>query len=140
MRRLEMSVEIPAVAQPTGRVLGETSLELSGITKTFPGVVALDNVDFDCRPGEVHALVGENGSGKSTLIKVASGVIRPDLGEVRIAGQVATGSGVRRARQLGLVTAYQDTSLVHELSVGDNIALSFHALNEPCPADLDEVL
>ncbi|MGC5172750.1 ATP-binding cassette domain-containing protein [Microbacterium sp. DT81.1] len=116
------------------------SLSLRGVTKTYPGVRALDSVDFECRPGEVHALVGENGSGKSTLIKVASGVLKPDTGEVHIGRAAATGTGVHRARTLGLVTAYQDTSLVHELSVVDNIALSFNALGEPLPANLDGVL
>ncbi len=116
------------------------ALSLRGVTKTYPGVRALDNVDFICLPGEVHALVGENGSGKSTLIKVASGVIRPDDGEVTIGGESASGTGVYRARKLGLVTAYQDTSLVHELTVGDNVALSFNALGEAAPADLDTLL
>ena len=129
-----------SMTPPAERRSGEPSLLLTGVTKTYPGVRALDDVDFECRPGEVHALVGENGSGKSTLIKVASGVIKPDAGEVRIGAELATGSGVHRARRLGLVTAYQDTSLVHELSVADNVALSFHALGEPMPDDLDGVL
>ncbi|MCJ1674572.1 ATP-binding cassette domain-containing protein [Rathayibacter sp. VKM Ac-2929] len=116
------------------------ALSLRGVTKTYPGVKALDQVDFECRPGEVHALVGENGSGKSTLIKVASGVLTPDSGEVRIGGELSTGSGVKRARILGLGTAYQDTSLVHELSVADNIALSYNAIGKPCPDDLVSIL
>ena len=64
-----------------------SALELLNVTKAFPGVVALDNVSFDVKPGEVHALLGENGAGKSTLIKIVSGVYRPDQGEVRINGQ-----------------------------------------------------
>ncbi len=94
-------------------------LEIRGVTKTFPGVRALANVDFDCRPGEVHALVGENGSGKSTLIKAASGVLSPDEGTITIGGETLGGGGVPRARRLGLITAYQDTSLVEDLSVAD---------------------
>jgi ribose transport system ATP-binding protein len=118
----------------------DTAIVLTGVTKTFPGVRALSDVHFDARPGEVHALVGENGSGKSTMIKVASGVLTPDSGEVLIAGQALAGGNARRSRELGLFTAYQDTSLVEELSVADNIALSFNAMGQPRPADLDKIL
>ena len=69
----------PATAPPADV---DDGVVMRGITKTFPGVRALSEVDFDCRPGEVHALVGENGSGKSTLIKVASGVLVADEGTV----------------------------------------------------------
>lgn len=118
------------------------TLEVRGVTKTFPGVRALDNVDFECRAGEVHALVGENGSGKSTLIKVASGVLQPDpgVGTVTIGGEVLADGGVPRARRMGLITAYQDTSLVADLSVADNIALSFNAIGHEPPVDLMESL
>ena len=115
-------------------------VSIIGVTKTFPGVRALSNADFDCRPGEVHALVGENGSGKSTMIKIASGVYEPDEGTVLIGGQELADGGVQRARRLGLMTAYQDTSLVPDLSVADNIALSFNAIGTSRPADLDEIL
>jgi ribose transport system ATP-binding protein len=63
-------------------------LTVSEVTKTFPGVVALDAVNFDIRPGEVHALVGENGAGKSTLMKVLAGLHKPDAGEIIYQGQV----------------------------------------------------
>src|SRR3954454_23202470 len=86
----------------------ETGVMLRGVSKSYPGVKALTDVNFDCRPGEVHALVGENGSGKSTLIKIASGVLKHDTGEVTIGGQPLAGGTVQRARKLGLVTAYQD--------------------------------
>src|SRR3954449_1059302 len=88
--------------------LGVPSLALTGVTKTFPGVTALDDVTFECRPGEVHALVGENGSGKSTLIKVAAGVLRPDVGHVRIGGVNLGSADPLEARRLGLSVAYQD--------------------------------
>ncbi len=118
----------------------EPGLELIGVTKTFPGVVALDKVDFDCRPGEVHALVGENGSGKSTLIKVAAGVLKPDAGSVSIGGSRQRGADPLEARRLGLSTAYQDTSLVGELTVAQNIELSFQGVAEGPPVDIDVLL
>src|SRR6516165_2176285 len=76
------------------------SVVLTGVSKSFPGVRALTDVHFDCKPGEVHALVGENGSGKSTLIKIASGVYTPDSGEAVIGGQPLAGGSVHRARKL----------------------------------------
>ncbi len=100
-------------------------LRITGVTKTFPGVTALSGVDFDCRRGEIHALVGENGSGKSTLIKVACGVMRPDDGSVQLDGKELTGTSPLAARRAGIVAAYQDTALIPELSVADNILLSF---------------
>ncbi|TDO51653.1 ribose transport system ATP-binding protein [Kribbella sp. VKM Ac-2527] len=115
-------------------------VRLRGVTKSFPGVRALSTVDFDCSPGEVHALVGENGSGKSTLIKIASGVLEADAGTVTISGRLLAGGGVKRARQFGLATAYQDTSLVADLSVADNITLSLNAIGMKRPSDLDATL
>jgi ribose transport system ATP-binding protein len=130
----------PSATSRTTSADVQPAVLLSGVSKTFPGVKALADVDFDCRPGEVHALVGENGSGKSTLIKIASGVIAPDAGDVLIGGQALSVGNVAHARKLGLITAYQDTSLVEQLTVAENIALSFHALGEPCPTDLERAL
>ena len=118
----------------------ELGLELRHVTKTFPGVRALDDVDFDCRRGEVHALVGENGSGKSTLIKVAAGVLKPDSGEVRIGHSVLQSANPREARRLGLSTAYQDTSLVNELTVAENIRLSFQGMDGSVPERMSALL
>ncbi len=118
----------------------DSALVLTNISKSFPGVRALTNVDFDCRPGEVHALVGENGSGKSTLIKIAAGVLTSDNGSVLIEGRSLSRGGIRQARRLGLMTAYQDTSLVPELTVAENIALSFDAIGEKRPGDLNNLL
>ena len=112
------------------------ALQVIGVSKSFPGVRALSSVDFDCMEGEVHALVGENGSGKSTMIKAASGVYDIDEGQIVIGGEDLGRGGVQRSRRLGLITAYQDTSLVNELTVADNIALSFNAIGEGKPADL----
>lgn len=123
-----------------GQHFAESGLRLAGITKTYPGVVAVNNVDFECRPGEIHALVGENGSGKSTLIKVAAGLVGPDTGTVQIGGKPLDHSDPRLARRLGLMTAYQDTSLVHELTVAENIELSAHCLGEAPPKDLKKAL
>jgi ribose transport system ATP-binding protein len=118
----------------------EVVLRLTGITKTFPGVVALSDVNFECRAGEVHALVGENGSGKSTLIKVAAGVLVPESGTVQINGVPLKGGDPREARRSGLITAYQDTSLIGDLTVAQNIEISFHTYGEPTPEDVGQLL
>ena len=73
-------------------------LEMRGITKTFPGVKALTDVDFDVRPGEVHALVGENGAGKSTLMKILAGVYERDAGEVVLKGRLVVFTNPRQAQ------------------------------------------
>jgi ribose transport system ATP-binding protein len=102
----------------------EVVLLLEDISKTYPGVRALDRVSIDCRAGEIHAILGENGSGKSTLMKIASGAVRPDSGSVHIGGAVLSVSDPRAARELGLATVYQDDSLVLELSVAQNLLLA----------------
>ena len=94
-----------------------------GLTKTFPGVRALDQVDFSLRPGEVHALVGENGSGKSTLIKILMGVYRRDAGSIEVRGQPVHELTPEQARALGLAAVYQDVTLARQLSVGENFFL-----------------
>jgi len=101
----------------------KTILELKHITKTFPGVRALDDVQFDVRTGEVHALLGENGAGKSTLIKIISGVYRPNQGEMWLDGQPVTFNSPREAQQAGIATIYQELSLFPELTVAENIFL-----------------
>ncbi|HEY0864506.1 MAG TPA: sugar ABC transporter ATP-binding protein [Lacunisphaera sp.] len=98
-------------------------LELRGIGKTFPGVMALAGVDFTVRAGEIHALLGENGAGKSTLIKVLTGVHPADAGEIRLAGQVIRPAAPKDAERLGLSTVYQEVNLVPSLSVAENITL-----------------
>jgi rhamnose transport system ATP-binding protein len=96
-------------------------LQLDGIRKVFPGVVALDRVDFDLLPGEVHALVGENGAGKSTLIKVVSGVYRADAGTLRFLGQPVSIPTPRAAQELGIAVIYQETALFPDLTVLENL-------------------
>ncbi|MBK5933567.1 ribose transport system ATP-binding protein [Rhodovulum imhoffii] len=98
-------------------------LKVDGITKTFPGVKALDNVSFDIRPGEVHALVGENGAGKSTLMKVLAGLHQPDGGEIVYLGEPTNVSNPLDARQKGILLIHQELSLSPELSVAENIYL-----------------
>ncbi len=96
-------------------------LQMTGIRKTFPGVVALDGVDFALRPGEVHALMGENGAGKSTLIKVLTGVYDIDAGDIRLDGAPVRFGGPLQAQQAGISTVYQEVNLCANLSVAENI-------------------
>ncbi|MGB8942689.1 MAG: sugar ABC transporter ATP-binding protein [Streptomyces sp.] len=98
-------------------------LRIEGIRKTFPGVVALDSVDFDLRRGEVHVLLGENGAGKSTLIKMLSGAYRPDSGRILVDGKEARIHGAQDAERLGIATIYQEFNLVPDLTVAENIFL-----------------
>lgn len=98
-------------------------LRLEGVTKHFPGVVALQDVDFDLQPGEVHVLLGENGAGKSTLVKMLSGALEPDTGHIRAAGQRVRINSPHAAERLGIATIYQEFNLVPGLSVGENILL-----------------
>jgi ABC-type sugar transport system ATPase subunit len=100
---------------------GEAALVLLNVSKSFPGVRALDDVSFDVWPGEVHALLGENGAGKSTLIKIVSGVYPPDSGEIRINGRKVSFAHPREAQAHGIATIYQEFSLYPELTVAENI-------------------
>ena len=96
-------------------------LALSHISKSFPGVKALNDVQFEMLPGEVHALLGENGAGKSTMIKIISGVYRPDMGEIQFEGKPIHFNNPREAQALGIATIYQELSLYPELTVAENI-------------------
>lgn len=98
-------------------------LEVRGLSKTFPGVKALDGVDFTVRKGEIHALMGENGAGKSTLIKALTGVYRRDAGEVRLEGQPVDAASPKAAESLGISTVYQEVNLIPHLSIAENICL-----------------
>lgn len=98
-------------------------LHLQGISKAFPGVQALDNVDFDLREGEIHAIVGENGAGKSTLIKTITGVERPDAGSIRLAGSEVEVKSPQHAQELGISTVYQEIDLCENLTVSENILI-----------------
>ena len=98
-------------------------LQMRGIVKRFPGVLALSGVDFDIRLGEVHVLLGENGAGKSTLIKVLSGVYPPDAGEILFGGRPVTIRNPHDAQLLGVSTIYQELNLVPDMTVAENIFL-----------------
>lgn len=98
-------------------------LELRQVRKTFPGVIALDGVDFTARRGEVHALMGENGAGKSTLIKVLTGAYRRDQGQMLLDGVSIDPRSPMEAQQLGISTVYQEVNLIPTLSVAENIFL-----------------
>src|SRR6185503_5108750 len=106
-------------------VMSVPLLEMTGITKSFPGVKALDGVTFDLNQGEIHALVGENGAGKSTLIKILAGVYPyPDYGgESFSQGAERRFANVRESEQAGVAVIYQELSLVKDLSGADNIFL-----------------
>ena len=101
----------------------ETILELKNITKTYPGVVALNDVSLEFRKGEVHALLGENGAGKSTLIKVIAGAIVPDSGKIVFEGNEFTHMTPAQTRALGISVVYQEFTACPALSAAENIFL-----------------
>ncbi|HSH78087.1 MAG TPA: ATP-binding cassette domain-containing protein, partial [Herpetosiphonaceae bacterium] len=99
------------------------ALELQAISKSYPGVRAVDEVSLAFAPGEVHALVGENGAGKSTLIKIMAGAVTPDSGEIRVAGRTVRIVDTHRALQLGLGFVHQELNLVPFFDGAENIFL-----------------
>lgn len=96
-------------------------LELKDITKQFPGVLAVDHVSFDVRPGEVHVLMGENGAGKLTLMKIIDGIYQPDEGIIKINGQEKKISSPIYAIENGIAMIHQELNTVLDLSVAENI-------------------
>ena len=103
------------------RAVSEYVLELKGITKIFPGVKALNNVQFQLKPGEVHALMGENGAGKSTFIKVITGVHKAEEGEMFLNGQKVDFKGPKDAQEAGIAAVYQHPTSYPHLTVAENI-------------------
>lgn len=101
-------------------MMNNNVLELREITKKFPGVIALNSVDFSVKQGEIHALVGENGAGKSTLIKIISGVYKKDSGTIKINGKQVEINSVKEARDAGISTIHQELNLVPFLNAVDN--------------------
>ncbi len=101
-------------------------LQAREISKSFSGIRVLDDINFDLRRAEVHALVGENGAGKSTLMNIVSGVVRPDAGEILWDDRPIRLDGPRDAQALGISFVHQELALVPQLSVAENIFLGRH--------------
>jgi simple sugar transport system ATP-binding protein len=98
-------------------------VSMTGISKSFPGVVALEDVDFTLRRGEIHALMGENGAGKSTLIKILTGAEHPDRGVIELGGRAVQVRSPQHSQALGISTVYQEINLCTNISVAENIML-----------------
>ena len=111
-------------APPAPDAPGETVLEMIGITKRYPGVVACDDIRFDLRRGEVHALLGENGAGKSTLMNVLYGLTRPDEGEIQVRGEPVEITAPGDAIALGIGMVHQHFMLIPVMTVAENIVLA----------------
>src|SRR5690606_5758825 len=99
-------------------------IELSGITKAYPAVIANRDVSLRAMPGEIHAVLGENGAGKSTLMKIIYGVVKPDAGEIRWEGRPVAIANPAQARELGIGMVFQHFSLFETLDVAENVALA----------------
>ena len=106
-----------------------TALSISRLTVRYGPTIALDEADLEIRAGEVHALLGENGAGKSTIVKVLSGLVRPDAGTLSIFGHKVARFTPRYANALGVRTAFQEISLVKDLTVAQNFLLMEEPLN-----------
>jgi simple sugar transport system ATP-binding protein len=120
------------------QTISAPALEMRGITKRYPGVVANDGIDLEIRPGEIHALLGENGAGKSTLMNVLYGLATPDEGEILLDGEVATIAGPSDAIDRGISMVHQHFMLIPVLSVADNILLGEETMANPIFLDRKE--
>jgi ribose transport system ATP-binding protein len=109
--------------ESTSIEMSDNIFEMQKISKSFPGVQALDNVDFRCTFGEVHALVGENGAGKSTLMKILAGAYQPDGGKIFVRGKEVIFNSPKEAQNLGISVIYQEFNLIPEMNVAENIFL-----------------
>jgi general nucleoside transport system ATP-binding protein len=109
---------------------GETVLELRGITKRYPGIVADDDVDFDLERGEVHALLGENGAGKSTLMNILYGLTKPDEGEILVGGKQVSFASAKDAIAAGIGMVHQHFMLIPVMTVAENIVLGVEPVRD----------
>src|SRR5919108_1469473 len=115
-----------SVAQPP-----PPRLEMRGITKRYPGVVANDKIDLDVRPGEIHALLGENGAGKSTLMNILYGLAVPDAGQILLDGAEVQVAGPSYAIARGISMVHQHFMLVPVMTVAENILLGMETMANP---------
>jgi ABC-type uncharacterized transport system ATPase subunit len=136
MNEAAMSSAVPEV--PEVPEVHAPALEMRGITKRYPGVVANDRIDLEVRPGEIHALLGENGAGKTTLMNVLYGLARPDEGQILLDGQEVTLSGPSDAIARGISMVHQHFMLVPVLTVAENIVLGEETMNGPLFLDRKE--
>lgn len=120
---LEETASFRRLSPPTEHLAEKSLLELKGVTKSFPGVRALNKADFSLKAGEVHALFGENGAGKSTLINIISGVLQPDVGTLSLTGEELQFKNVQEARAHGISAMFQEFSLAPDLTVSENLLL-----------------
>jgi ribose transport system ATP-binding protein len=123
-------VEKPNSGRAVIKVERKKLLEVKGCSKSFPGVKAFNNVDFELYEGEVHCVVGENGAGKSTFIKILSGALGPDEGTIIIDGQSFSHLSPHQAHNLGIQTTYQEISLAPDLTVAENIYINDEPVNK----------
>jgi general nucleoside transport system ATP-binding protein len=121
-------------------VEASTVLEMRGITKRFPGVVANDHVDFELRKGEVHALLGENGAGKSTLMNILYGLYKPDEGEISVRGEQVTFGSAKDAIDRGIGMVHQHFMLIPVMTVAENIVLATEPTRAGVLLDYDEAV
>ena len=112
-----------------GEIVGDVILTMKGIDKSFPGVHALKEVDFDLRKGEVHALMGENGAGKSTLMKVLTGIYSKDSGTITFEGQEVNFATPKEAQDIGISIVHQELNMMNHLTVAQNIFIGREKMN-----------
>ena len=109
----------------------EQFLDVRGVSKSFPGVKALDNVDLHIEEGEIHGLIGENGAGKSTIIKILAGVYKPDAGSIYFLGKECRDDTISHSLSRGISVIYQEPNLIPSMSVAENIYLGMNPRMPP---------